>query len=484
MGLSSALPYSWLLVIHVALVTGFALRLIWVRRPVGVAIAWFLVVAAFSGPGLLLYVLIGERPVGRRVGDRIRAVLPFAEQANHLLRERFPEDAALLPQEAQALARLAGSMNGSPVIGGNRLALFSDSLAVLQAFVQAIEAARHACFLEFYIWHPGGEADRVAEALIRAARRGVVCRVLLDAVGSGLWFKSGWPGQFAAAGIAVVRAMPIEWGRLQYARLDLRLHRKLFIIDSQTAWTGSMNLVDPRVFKQDAKVGEWVDGMLKVTGPVVIELQLTFLFDWAVNGQQTESPRPLLRNLPPPCGPAPAQTLASGPVYRDDVLYQVLISAILDARRQLIITTPYFGPDDGLVQALCAAARRGVEVVLIVPQHNDSRLVGLSSRSFYADLLEAGVRIAEFEGGLLHTKSLLIDESTAIFGSVNFDLRSLRLNFEISLIIYDEGFGQELKQLQQSYLQHASDIDPMTWSARPRWKKLLENAAYLLSPLL
>jgi cardiolipin synthase len=308
--------------------------------------------------------------------------------------------------------------------------------------------------------------------------------VLLDAVGSSLWFKSAWPARFAAAGIDVVRAMPIELAQFHYARVDLRLHRKLFIVDGHTAWTGSMNLVDPGVFKQDAAVGEWVDAMLKVEGPVVVELQLTFLFDWAVNSQQTESPLPFLEALPAPAGEALAQTLASGPVYRDDVLYQVLIAAILDARRELIITTPYFGPDEGLVEALIAASRRGVSVTLIVPERNDSWLVALSSRSYYDILLNAGVRIAEFRGGLLHTKSLLIDAGAAIFGSVNFDLRSLRLNFEISLIVYDRAFGAALGALLKSYLAQSVCIDAGAWSDRPRWKKLLENAAYLMSPLL
>jgi cardiolipin synthase A/B len=307
---------------------------------------------------------------------------------------------------------------------------------------------------------------------------------LLDAVGSAEWFKTDWPARFAGAGIEVIAAMPIRLGGFEYARVDLRLHRKLLIIDGQTAWTGSMNLVDPRLFNRDAAVGEWVDAMLRVGGPVALQLQLTFLFDWAVNSQRNESPRPFLQTMPAPCGTVLAQTLASGPVYRDDVLYQVLISAILDARRELIITTPYFGPDDGLVQALIAAARRGVELTLIVPRKNDSRLVGLSSRSFYEDLLQAGVRIAEFHGGLLHTKSLLIDGNTAIFGSVNFDLRSLRLNFEISLIAYDPLFGKELRRLQMAYLAQSTYIVRATWTSRPRWRKLLENAAYLLSPLL
>ena len=156
----------------------------------------------------------------------------------------------------------------------------------------------------------------------------------------------------------------------------------------------------------------------------------------------------------------------------------------MDARQELTITTPYFGPDDGLLQALMAAAARGVNVTLIVPKLNDSKLVAWSSRSFYGDLMNAGVKIAEFHGGLLHTKSLLIDKRIAIFGSVNFDQRSLRLNFEISLIVYDDDFCANLERLIQSYLAQSDYVDPKAWAKRPRWHRYLENAAHLTSPLL
>jgi cardiolipin synthase len=245
-----------------------------------------------------------------------------------------------------------------------------------------------------------------------------------------------------------------------------------------------MNLVDPRTFKQDSGVGEWVDAMVRIEGPVASQFELTFSFDWSVDNPKITH----FKNVAPAPTPIEGQVLAqefsSGPVYRDDILYQVLLSAIMDAREDLTITTPYFGPDDGLIQALMAAAGRGVKVTLIVPKLNDSTLVAWSSRSFYTDLMGAGVNIAEFHGGLLHTKSLLIDKRVAIFGSVNFDQRSLRLNFEISLIVYNEDFCAKLENLIESYLAQADMVNPVSWARRARWRVLLENAAHLASPLL
>ena len=224
--------------------------------------------------------------------------------------------------------------------------------------------------------------------------------------------------------------------------------------------------------------------MVRVEGPVAEQFELTFSFDWSVDNPNITH---FDDRLPPPSpfdGAAIAQELASGPVYRDDILYQTMLSAIIDAREELTITTPYFGPDDGLLQALMASARRGVKVTLILPKLNDSTLVAWSSKSYYADLMSAGVQIAEFHGGLLHTKSLLIDRRVAIFGSVNFDQRSLRLNFEISLIVYNEDFCADLRKLIQAYLAQSDYVNPQVWAKRPRWHHYLENAAHLTSPLL
>jgi cardiolipin synthase A/B len=330
----------------------------------------------------------------------------------------------------------------------------------------------------------GGDADLVGEALIAASRRGVDCRVLLDSLGSNSWFKSQWPTRFRASGIQVTEALPIQFGRFQFRRADLRLHRKIFVIDNTIVWTGSMNLVDPRTFKQDSGVGQWVDAMVRIEGPVAAQFELTFAFDWSVdNPEISHFENPLIIDAPAD-GNVLAQEFASGPVYRDDILYQVLLSAIMDSREELTITTPYFGPDEGLIQAMISAARRGVKVTLVVPKRNDSTLVAWSSRSFYGELLEAGVHIAEFYGGLLHTKSLLIDKRIAIFGSVNFDQRSLRLNFEISLIVYNDDFCTQLDQLIETYLVASDPVDPTCFAQKPRWRSVLENAAHLVSPLL
>ena len=273
------LNLNWLLLIHFLLVTYFIGVIISVRRPVGVAFAWIFIVMTFPVMGISLYVLIGERPVGRSLTRKIKRMnLEYAQITQKLCQE-FASERAKLPIESRALSLLAESKNGTPVIDGNKVELHTKSLDILQLFIDEINQSQKTLNMEFYIWALGGDADRVGEAVIAASKRGVACRVLLDSLGSKDWFKSSWPARFRNAGIEVTEALPIQIGRFQFRRADLRLHRKIFIVDGTVVWTGSMNLVDPRTFKQDSGVGEWVDAMVRIEGPVAAQFELTFAFD-------------------------------------------------------------------------------------------------------------------------------------------------------------------------------------------------------------
>jgi cardiolipin synthase len=245
----------WVLILHLIVAILFFLRIIWIQRPVSVAISWLLIIVTFPAIGLILYLTIGERPVGRTLTNKIIRMEKEYAKISKAMRLLHEPDRALLHQDAHAISLLAQAKNGVPVVAGNHIELFTNSLEILQHFIDAINQAKQSLHLEFYIWSLGGDADRVGEALIAAAKRGVKCRVLLDSLGSSHWFKSVWPKRFANAKIEVTEALPIQFGRFQFRRADLRLHRKIFVIDGEIAWTGSMNLVDPRTFKKDSGVG-------------------------------------------------------------------------------------------------------------------------------------------------------------------------------------------------------------------------------------
>lgn len=473
--------------LHGLIVVVVALRVISQRLYPGTALAWLLLVASLPYVGLALYVLIGERPLGRTRMARLRRFYEGNQFGVHTSAAAASGEArvdALLTPGQHDFARLAQGVLGTPTLIGARLELLDGAPAILSALARDIDAARHTCYLEFYIWNAGGLADQVAEALERAARRGVSCRLLLDAVGSRPFLRGPWPRRLRASGVAVVAALPVGLLRAAFMRLDLRLHRKIAILDGRVAYTGSLNVVDPAYFKASAGVGEWVDAMVRLEGAPAEALEGVFLRDWVAETGRLPAPIEASDRFPSWAGEAMLHVVPSGPDIPRDTLRRLFLAALYDARREVVITTPYFVPDEAVVLAMESAAQRGVAVTLIVPARVDSRLVRHASRSYYDDLMVAGVRIGQFQGGLLHTKSLTVDGEVTLFGTSNLDIRSLRLNFEVTLIVYDAPLTAAVRALQGRYGDQSTFLDLSEWRGRSRGRRLLENAARLTSPLL
>ena len=244
--------------------------------------------------------------------------------------------------------------------------------------------------------------------------------------------------------------------------------------------------MDPRFFKQDAGVGEWVDAMVRLEGPGVLALNGLFRWDWEMEtGRDLDAQAEggdLSANLR--SGETDVQVIPSGPGRTGNSIYQLLLMSIYSARREIVITTPYFVPDEAVSTALLTAAERGVKVTIIVPERNDSRLVHYTCRSYFDDMLAAGIEIFGFKGGLLHTKSVVVDRQVALFGSVNLDVRSFWLDFEVTLGVYDPDFSEQLLTLQNKYIKDSIPVDPQAWQQRPGKERFIENLARLASPLL
>lgn len=483
---TQTLEYA-LLGLHVCLFLVVSLRVVARALSPSTGLAWIFLVALFPVGGFLLYVLVGERPLGRlRLRRIIEGHTPFLTSAAALPANARGDLSEVSAQQSQ-LARLGIAVSGIPLLRCDRVDVLAGADAILTSIVADIETARHACDMIFYIWQDGGLATGVAEALERAARRGVRCRVLLDAVGSRPFLGGDRIRRLRTAGVRIEAALPVGPIRALFVRADLRLHRKLVIIDGRIAYTGSMNLVDPRVFKHDADVGEWVDAMFRIEGPPVVALGMVFLEDW--HAETGELPTPPVRPLGewgtlPTTTSGTALVVPSGPDLVGDDIRWLVLCAIYGAEHELVVTTPYFVPDEAVMTALETAAMRGVTVTLIVPEKVDSRLVRYASRSFFDGLLAAGVRIRQFQGGLLHTKSLTVDGETTLFGTFNLDIRSLRLNFEITLVVFDPGVTAMVRALQAEYETMSVPIERDAWRARSPARRFLENLARLASPLL
>ena len=471
----TVLPAStWLTfatLLHMGIVLGVSLRVIMRRPPAGVALAWMFLVAFLPGVGLVFYMVIGERRVGLRRARRIAAIRSdYAVLAQRVIDLGLTQVAWEKHRpEARGMDRLGSRLIGVPTVAGSSAQFHSDSEQILSAIARDIDEARKSVLMEFYIWNEGGGADAVFEALLRAGQRGVCCRVLVDAVGALWWWRGRQPRLLRAAGVRVEPALPVSLLTAVVSRNDLRLHRKIVVVDGRAAWTGSMNLVDPRFFKQGAHVGQWVDAMVRLEGAVVAPLAMTMIGDWML---ETAEPIETIiasadLSLAGPQGTEDMQVVPSGPGEGDDGLLQMLLAVINSARSELVLTTPYFVPDDSMLRALRGAAGRGVAVTMILPERVDSLLTRYASRSYYDELLDIGVCIQLYQKGLLHTKSITADRRISMFGTVNLDMRSLWLNYEVALFVYGEQFAGQLYTLQQSYLRDCRPLDPLAWSKPP-----------------
>jgi cardiolipin synthase len=482
--------FSWtslIIIAHAILIIGVTVRVIMMRLAVGTALAWIILIFFLPFAGAVIYLVLGEKRLGRKRTQR--AALLWGRYSRWLreVSQQAPSDRSGLSPEAVAVSRLPEGVLGTPVLPGNRLEIMDTADPILRSITADIDRARHFCHLEFYIWNAGGTADEVCEALIRAATRGVACRVMLDAMGSSRFLKSSWIHRLKESGVEIAVALSVSAVRMFFVRFDLRLHRKIVVIDDEIAYTGSFNLVDPRFFKQEAGVGQWVDAMARIEGPAVLTLNAVFMWDWEVEtGRDLKAlPDPATMAIDANQGPAACvQVVPSGPGQTGDSVHQLLLMSIYAARKELSMTTPYFVPDEAITSALLSAARRGIAVTIILPAKNDSRLVHYTCRSHFDELLDAGVRIFGFNGGLLHTKSAVIDGEISLFGTVNLDVRSFWLDFEVTLCVYDPQFAERLLTLQQKYIEDSVAVDPGVWRRRTATERFSENLARLCSPLL
>jgi len=472
-----------ILAVHWLIIIGLSARVIIRRPPVGVSLAWLAVIFSVPLLGALAYLLFGEKRLGRKRSKRIQSIIPEFERWQGSLKTGYCSESLRLEPWAWPYAQYAERVLGFPVLSGNGIELLSDCNTIFDRIIEDIDAALGSIELCFYIWHTEGRMADVVEALNRAAERGVKCRVLADAMGSKTFFEGPVVKRLRNAGVQVLAALPIGLFSGLVARTDLRNHRKIAVFDDKVAYAGSQNLVDPAFFKQESGIGVWVDAMVRITGPTAVSLCGVFQLDWSVESRAAfRSPAANFQDV----GGEGAliQTIPSGPDLQPEAIHQILLMAIYSARHEIVMTTPYFIPDESILTALLTAALRGVSITLIVPAHNDSLLVRHASVAHFDQLMSAGIDIALFNGGLLHTKSLAIDGEISVFGSVNLDMRSLWLNFEISLLVYDREFTRRLRALQDSYLQESERLELDTWRRRPAWRRFTEDSFRLLSPLL
>lgn len=475
--------YKIIVLFYWLLLTAIFLRVIFKRRSVGASLAWMLIIVFLPILGIVLYVFFGEVQIGKKRLERAQSLRdPFLQNmSSHLSHQKVP-----IPEQPAAIAahNIMEKHLGTGALGYNNLKIYSEPDEIFDHWLTDINTAQKSIRATFYIWHDAGRVKEIAQALILAAKRGVKIEILVDHAGSWKFFLfSKQLTAMRAAGIEFLPALPVSILRMLVRRMDLRMHRKLFIIDNKIAYSGSMNMADPRYFNIGRQVGPWIDLMARFEGAAAFGVSKIFSWDWEVETGERRFPE-LQSELEIAPNTQWMTMIPSGPDLDTDVISQVMLASIYRAEHCITVSTPYFVPSEQLLLALCHAAQRGVEVTLLLPEKCDSKLAGWASRSFYEDVLSSGAKIMLFKGGLLHTKALVVDEQIAIIGSVNLDVRSFQLNFELSFALYNKDSCDKVIALLDSYKASAYPVLLSEWRQRGRVSKLIERLNYFLSPLL
>lgn len=456
MNLWSYLTFLWP---HVLTVGGFALALLVVanlfreRRSPSVTFAWLVAIVFVPYVGVPLYFIFGGRK-------------------NRRLVQHKKEIAAAFP-DAQHLS-----------LGGHNFKLLPTGQSTLETLLHHIQNAQHSIDITTYILGNDNLAQKIIKALIARAQHGIRVRVLVDALGS-FWLKSKFLKSIQTAGGEAVRFLPALPFQTETSA-NLRNHRKIAIFDDARAIIGGQNL-DERFLGQQDCADTFADFSALIEGPAVRELEEIFLMDWCF---ATKKPLPMLnKNIRPgsPNGQEWVQTLASGPDVEGDPLWEKLLHSIQQAQREILLVTPYFVPDDLLFRSLLLKARNGIHIRIFLPKKSNYWIMDLARQHYLRDLHQAGVKIFLYEPRMLHAKLFLVDDAIGLIGSVNFDVRSLFVNFEVGVFIHshpDETPSQalaELKNWAESLLPQCTPYQPEEPSPSRRW---LEDMAHILAPLL
>jgi cardiolipin synthase A/B len=445
------------------------------RRSAAATLAWLFALIFLPVVGLLIYRLIGPLRLERKKLKRVASRRAVGEAVAAL--------AALDDGNVEhlQLATVSMELGEAPPLRADDLTVYLDGASTYEALLSAVAAATHHVHLEYYIWEPDTIGTALRDALVERAKAGVKVRMLVDGTGSNKLSKS-FLQPLRAAGVEVATFNPVRLLKLRLRRPDFRTHRKIVVCDGRVAFTGGMNITDAHSEKYGPDY--WRDTHVRIVGAAAWPLQRLFLEDWYF---ATDVLCPIdVDTFPTPVrdGTHLVQVVGSGPDSNAFAIHKVIFTAINQSTSRCWLTTPYFVPDEALLMALVTAGLRDVDVRLLVPKKGDSRLVDMAARSYFPELLAAGVRVYEYESRFIHAKTLVCDDDVAIVGTANLDNRSFRLNFEVAAVIYSGAVNFSLADAFVRDLEGSRELEQGDYEKQPLSRRLGQASARLISPLL
>ncbi|MDD2599684.1 MAG: cardiolipin synthase [Kiritimatiellae bacterium] len=486
---------GWSTILHFSSVLILCAHLLIKPRDSRTSLLWIFFASFFPVLGISAYILFGINTAPNKGWEKQHSDSRFNELLNSFRLPSFPpQPHGLNQQDCQPRPLLAsiGSLNqildrtGSyhPLLGGNSIVLLDDAMDAFQEMFDAIKGAQKHIHFTTYILADDAIGKELMALLAERAEGGVKVRLMYDAFGSAaaslrllFWRFRNVPNMQVTA-FSQVNLLQRKF------MLNNRSHRKLMIVDGEIAYTGGINFHDVYL-KKNGREGTR-DFHFRIKGPVVLDLQNTFLRDWFYMTNEPVEQLLAATNFPEPRqdGDCTARVINSGPTKAENaVALDTLFAAVTKAQRQLIILTPYFVPPQSLILALRTAAARGVDVRVLVPAVNNHPSLQQASHWLFETLLLSGVRIFERNPPFIHAKAIIIDDEAAIIGSANVDPRSLYLNYETNLIVFDSVFTSTLKRAIQYEFDHSTEVLHVIWNQRSKWKRVAENFFNLFHPI-
>jgi len=447
-------------------------------------ISWILVLFLLPVVGIILYIYLGVNPKKRKMirfkelSDRMSLDRLIQDQLIRLKNKVFLTDERLFPK--RQLMKLLLNNSKAIITEYNHVRVLNNGRQTFGSIIYELECARDHIHFEFYIIEDDQIGNKIKDILIRKAREGVDVKVLYDDLGS--WSLSRkFIRELTTAGVGVMSFLPVR----TYAfanKVNYRLHRKIIVVDGKVGFVGGINVAD-RYLRGLGRNTRWRDIHLRLEGESVRSLQAIFLLDWNyANRTDDYDPRYFPANRV--TEKKLVQIVASGPDSDWQSIMQAYFAAMSTALQYVYISTPYFLPNESIMTAMKTAALAGVDVRLLLPEKNDSWIVGKSSRSYLRELLEAGVRVYFYLKGFTHSKLMIVDDVFSSVGTANMDIRSFNQDFEANALIYDESTTLELKQDFMDDIGNSKEILASDWDQRPWWEKGQESLARIFSPLL
>ncbi|WP_199118543.1 cardiolipin synthase [Pedobacter sp. ASV28] len=482
---------NWLLlgeIVYVLIVIAVCLRVVYDTRTTTKTLAYLLMIVFLPFVGIFIYFSFGINY--RKNNMYSKKLFEDEDMANRLtnILSNYSKEAFEKGNEAlnnhQNIAKMLLKESFSPITYHNELQLLNNGEEKFPAVLGALKEAKKTIHFEYYIYEDDDIGRQIEQVLIQKVGEGVSVRFIYDDFGSSD-IRGKLVKRLKQAGVEAMPFLKIKFVALAN-RLNYRNHRKIIVIDGQVAFVGGINVSDKYINGNKNNDLYWRDTHLKITGTGAWYLQYVFLCDWQFcSGEKVELSADFFPRRPEQQNPGKMlQIAASGPDSRNSVILFTILQAIYSAKKEICITSPYFIPGDGLLDALSIAALSGVRVRILVPGISDSKLVNAAASSYYSDLLDCGVEIYKYQKGFIHAKTLFIDREVGMIGTANMDFRSFDLNFEVNAIVYDKDFVMGMAEQFEIDLSNAEKIDPFRWQNRRGYLKFLEQLARLMSPLL